>query len=491
MMLRWMKTVGILTVVGGGVVAAAFFGLIPGWKRPAEPTASAPPTAPHTARHPEAIAVTVTAAVPRTVERRVRTVGTLHGFEEIEISPQVDGTVRRVARDVGDLVSPGDLLLEIDATDFQLAVQENARALELELARLGLNKVPDASFSPETLPSVERARLVERNAADTFDRYKALTARGVMTKDDYEKAELNLQTARLDTKQRLLEAEQTLAAVRHRQAVLETAGKRLRDTRILAPAITVRTPPVLAPVLEPATGSAARVVPAATDADPALAYTVAERFVSEGEIVRAAPPTKLFRLVVDSVLKLKAAVPERYASQVRPGQEVDLAVESLSGRTISGRVARVNPTVDTANRTFEVEVWVPNRERLLKSGSFATASILLGADAGAVTVPEEAIVRYAGVTKLFTVVDDKAVVVPVELGSRLDIAGPAGVVHRWVEVSGSLAVGVPVVTTGHSQLSDGASVRVREASRNATTDPATAPPAAAQPDDAPAAEDAR
>jgi len=485
-MLRWMKTVGLLAIVGGGVVAAAYYGLIPGWKRPAEPAAATHPTAPHTARHPEAIAVTVTAAVPRTVERRVRTVGTLHGFEEIEISPQVDGTVHQVARDVGDLVSPGELLLEIDATDFQLAVQENARALELELARLGLNKVPDALFSPETLPSVERARLVERNAADTFDRYKALTARGVMTKDDYEKAELNLQTARLDTKQRLLEAEQTLATVRHRQAVLDTAGKRLRDTRILAPAVTLRTPPVL----EPAADSAGRVVPA-VDADPALAYTVAERFVSEGEIVRAAPPSKLFRLVVDSVLKLKAAVPERYASQLRPGQEVDLAVESLPGRTIGGRVARVNPTVDTANRTFEVEVWVPNRERLLKSGSFATASILLNADAGAVTVPEEAIVRYAGVTKIFTVVDDRAVVVPVELGSRLDIAGPAGVVHRWVEVSGPLAVGVPVVTTGHSQLSDGSSVRVREASRNMATDPATEPPAAEQPDHAPAAEDTR
>ena len=232
------------------------------------------------------------------------------------------------------------------------------------------------------------------------------------------------------------------------------------------------------------------MVPAA-DAAPTLAYTVAERFVSEGEIVRAAPPSKLFRLVVDSVLKLKAAVPERYASQVRPGQEVDLAVESLPGRKIAGRVARVNPTVDTANRTFEVEVWVPNRERLLKSGSFATASILLNADAGAVTVPEEAIIRYAGVTKIFTVVDDRAVVVPVELGSRLDIAGPAGVVHRWVEVSGPLAVGVPVVTTGHSQLSDGASVRVREASRNTTTVPPTDLPAAAQPDQAPAAEDAR
>jgi multidrug efflux pump subunit AcrA (membrane-fusion protein) len=170
---------------------------------------------------------------------------------------------------------------------------------------------------------------------------------------------------------------------------------------------------------------------------------------------------------------------------------VDLAVESLPGRTIGGRVARVNPTVDTANRTFEVEVWVPNRERLLKSGSFATASILLGADDGAVTVPEEAIVRYAGVTKLFTVVDDKAVVVPVELGSRLDIPGPGGSVHRWVEVSGSLAVGTPVVTTGHSQLSDGASVRVREVPRTTTTAPPRVVPEAGRPVEAPTSGESR
>ena len=486
MILRWLKTLGLLAVIGGGIAVAAFFGVIPGWKRSAEPGPTVPQDAAPTARHAEAIPVTVAAAVPRSVERRVRTVGTLHGFEEIEISPQVDGNVHRVAHDVGDLVSPGDLLLEIDATDFQLAVREHARALELELARLGLNTVPDASFSPETLPSVERARLVERNAADTLDRYKALAARGVMTKDDYEKAELNLQTARLDTKQRLLEAEQTLAAVRHRQAVLETADKRLRDTSILAPAITVRTPPVLT---TPA-GTSDRAAPAA-GVTPTLAYTVAERFVSEGEIVRAAPPTKLFRLVVASVLKLKAAVPERYASQVQPGQDVDLAVESLPGRPIGGRVARVNPTVDTSNRTFEVEVWVPNQERLLKPGSFATASILLETDAHAVTVPEEAIVRYAGVTKLFTVVDGKAVVVPVELGSRLDIQGPLGTTHRWVEVSGGIAVGAPVVMTGHSQLSDGVAVRIREAPRQSTIDPAADMPEAAPSDDAPAAEDAR
>ena len=446
MLTRVWKAFLLLLFVGGGVVAGVVFGLIPAGVLPlAKHQPSAPAPVVEAARQPLPIPVTVTSAVPRSVERRVRTVGTLNGFEEIDISPLVDGNVRRVVCDVGDVVAPGDVLLEIDDTDFQLTVREHARALELELSRLGLEKIPDASFTPASLPSVQRARLVERNAAAILERNKGLADRSVITRDDYEKAELNLETARLDTQQRVIDAEQTLAAVRHREAVLEIADKRLSDTKICAPAITVRTPPG-------AEGAAT------------MTYTVAERFVSEGEIVRAAPPMKLFRLVVDSVLKLRAAVPERYEAQVKRGQEVNLAVESLPRRRIVGRVSRVNPTVDTANRTFEVEVWVPNEERLLKAGSFATASILVGADADAVTVPEEGIVRYAGVTKIFTVVDATAHAVAVELGTRLEIPGEDGVPRRWVEVSGEVSPGTLVVTTGHSQLSDGAAVRVREAS---------------------------
>lgn len=423
-----------LIMLAAGVAAASYFGWLPrpgaGDVPPAESTAAAPPAA----KEPDPIPVTVAAAVPRSVERRVRTVGTLHGFEEIDVGPLVDGGVHRIRHDVGDVVSPGDVLLEIDDADFSLAVREATRALELELARLGLTRVPEESFDPMSLPAVQRSRLVERNALETLERYRGLAGRGVMTKDEFEKAELNLETARLDTKQRLLEADQTLAAVRHRQAVLETTEKRLRDTRILAPEVK---------------------------SDRKLAYTVAERLVAEGEIVRAAPPTRLFRLVVDNILKLRATVPERYASQVVPGQPVDLSVESLPGRRIEGRVVRVNPTIDTGSRTFEVEVEVPNADRLLKPGSFATASILIGSDAGAVTVPEEAIVRFAGVTKIFAVVDGRARAVPVEPGTRIDVDDASGHRRRWVAVTGPAAAGDIIVMTGHSQLTDGAAVRIR------------------------------
>lgn len=446
-----------LAVLAGGVAAGVHFGLLPLPGGGVRSPTSTDPASPPAVKEPLPVAVTVAAAVPRTVDRRVRTVGTLHGFEEIDVGPLVDGGVHRIRHDVGDVVSPGDVLLEIDDADFALTVREATRALELELSRLGLTRVPEASFDPASLPAVQRAKLVERNALETLERYRGLAGRGVMTKDDFEKAELNLETARLDTKQRLLEADQTLAAVRHRQAVLETAEKRLRDTRILAPEVK---------------------------AGRKLAYTIAERLVAEGEIVRAAPPTRLFRLVVDNILELEAHVPERYASQVLPGQPVDLAVESLPGRRIEGRVVRVNPTVDTASRTFEVEVEVPNPDRAVKPGSFATASILIGSDAGAVTVPEEAIVRFAGVTKLFAVVDGRAVAVPVETGPRIDVEDSSGRRQRWVAVTGSVAVGSTVVMTGHAQLTDGAAVRIRGSAgteppgRDDAFDPSGAPASA-------------
>ncbi len=448
-----MRGLIILSMLAGAAAAAVHFGLVkpPFAVEKADDGLTTPAIVPADAPAAEVV-VTVVPATAREVQRRVRTVGTLHGFEEIDISALVDGRVAKVVHDVGDVVDPGETLLEIDAADYRLAVQEVGRGLELELAALGLSTVPDGSFDISALPSVERARIVERSAAETLLRYQGLAERSAMTKDELQKAELAFDTARLDHRQRLIEAEQTLAAVRHRQAVLETSQKRLADTRVVAPVIEIRSFPV--------PGAAAATI--ASEAGLARSFTVAARLVSEGEVVRAAPPMALFRLVIEDVLKLKASVPERYAAQVKPGQEVDLAVESLPGRPVSGHVVRVNPTIDTASRTFDIEVQVPNPDRELKAGSFAKASILLATVNDAVTVPEEALVRFAGVTKLFTVVDGLTVVIPVETGIRLDVAAPGGVQRRWIEVLGGVPAGALVVTSGHAQIGAGTQVRIRE-----------------------------
>jgi RND family efflux transporter MFP subunit len=170
--------------------------------------------------------------------------------------------------------------------------------------------------------------------------------------------------------------------------------------------------------------------------------------------------TVLFRLVVDRPLKLQVTVPERYRSEVKLGQEAALEVEAHPGQRFPGKVARINPTIDRASRTFQVEILVPNEDRKLSPGSFAKASIFTKVDPKARTVPEEALVTFAGITKVFVIENDHSREVHVKPGARLPVAGPSRQ-RTWIEVEGDLPEGAMVATSGHSQLSNGKAVRLR------------------------------
>ena len=106
---------------------------------------------------------------------------------------------------------------------------------------------------------------------------------------------------------------------------------------------------------------------------------------------------------------------------------------------------------------------MPNESRKLKAGSFVKASITTDAAAGALTVPQEALVTFAGVTKVFLVEGGKARAVSVQPGAAVESSAGGPV---WVEVPGDLKPGDLVVTSGHSKLADGTPVRIRESSPN-------------------------
>ena len=88
--------------------------------------------APESAASKQAVpaAVTVAAIETRTVQRKIAVVGTLFGFEEFVVTPKVEGRVLSIACEVGDRIRPGAALLELDATEYRLAVDEAQRAVE-------------------------------------------------------------------------------------------------------------------------------------------------------------------------------------------------------------------------------------------------------------------------------------------------------------------------------------------------------------------------
>ena len=162
--------------------------------------------------------------------------------------------------------------------------------------------------------------------------------------------ETDLRTAR----NAVATARARLAATNSR---LRTSSMSARDTRVLAPTSGV----------------------------------IEKRFVENGEHI--ARGSEMFTLVRNDILELAAAVPERRANAVRPGQTVEF---DANGAKIVGRVARLSPTIDPVSRSITVYVQIPNATGAIRGGTFATGTVMSRTITNAMVIPQSALRQTAG-----------------------------------------------------------------------------------------------
>ena len=180
-----------------------------------------------------------------------------------------------------------------------------------------------------------------------------------------------------------------------------------------------------------------------------ISGSVSERLVQPGEFIRENTP--VVTIVQVNPLKLKTAIQEKYAAQMRSGLAAEFAVESIPDEVFHGRLAYVSPAVDQATRTFPVEILVDNSDRRLKPGFFAKGSILTRTDENVLAVPDAAISTLAGDSSVFIVNQNKVTKQPVTLGARSD---------TLVEIVTGLKGNEVLATTNLSELADGVTVAV-------------------------------
>ncbi len=101
--------------------------------------------------------------------------------------------------------------------------------------------------------------------------------------------------------------------------------------------------------------------------------TVIEKLAAEGDYVKEGQP--IYRLADLSTVWLMLELFPDDAASIYYGQKVEASVQSLSGKTFTGRVAFVDPNVNPVTRTVGVRVVVPNPDGLLRVGDYAKASI--------------------------------------------------------------------------------------------------------------------
>lgn len=173
------------------------------------------------------------------------------------------------------------------------------------------------------------------------------------------------------------------------------------------------------------------------------------RSVSLGDYVREG--TDLVNVEDIHILKVDFRLPERYFTQLKVGQAVEVFADALPGARYAGTVEAINPRIDASGRSLEVRARLANTDGRLRPGMFARVRVIVGERANALLVPEEAIVPLGDDFFVYTVADGKANRVRVKLGVRRE---------SQVELLEGVKPGDRVVTAGMRVQRDGQPVRV-------------------------------
>ena len=122
-----------------------------------------------------------------------------------------------------------------------------------------------------------------------------------------------------------------------------------------------------------------------------------EVFVERGQVV--APSMQgLMRIVNLSNMYVSAEVPETYIGKLKVGTVVNVGLSSL-GKTYVGRVRQVGNNINPTNRSFGIEVAVPNPDNLLRPNQVAKLQIIDYTNKNAIAIPTNAILSNGDGTK--------------------------------------------------------------------------------------------
>lgn len=348
-----------------------------------------------------AIPVAAESVERRDIVERLRYSGSLIAASRVDVAPRIGGRLDELHADIGDVITPGQLLAELDDEEVRLELTQSQA--EAAVARANV---------AEAEASLQAAR---RN----LDRTRNLREQRVASQADLDAAETEV--AAVEARLQLARSQ-----VNQRDAAVRAAEVRLAYTSLRA---------------EGGTTTADRLV--------------AERHYDTGSVVQANTP--VLTLVDINPLRAIVQVPERDYGRLRMGQTVTLRTDAWPDESFRGEIARVAPVFQEASRQARVEISVPNEEYKLRPGMFVRAEIRIGEREQVPTVPLDALAERDNQRGVF-VVEENGEGGHVARFTRITLGAIDG---EWAQVDG-LDTGLTIVTLGQHLLTDGTRVRISE-----------------------------
>src|SRR5690554_3468553 len=182
-----------------------------------------------------------------------------------------------------------------------------------------------------------------------------------------------------------------------------------------------------------------------------------EIITEQGQVV-APGAQPLMRLVNLDNMKVKASVPENYIQSVTKGTNALVSFPAIQ-TTVEGTISNVGSYINPTNRTFQVEVQLPNTEKKIKPNLMANLQINNYTNNAAISIPSNAIQENAIGEKYVYVITDqeeqtaKVKRVKIETGRKS---------LGFIEVTEGLSSGDIIVKEGALTLKDGATITIKQ-----------------------------
>jgi RND family efflux transporter MFP subunit len=343
----------------------------------------------------------------------------------------VSGKAIAVGPREGDYVKRGQVLAQIDPTDYSLGVR--AAAAQTAAAQAVLQKA-ESPVRPEVL---EQARVAYERAQDEYQRMKQVYEAKSLPPNDFQKFKAAYEVSRQQYEQARAGGQkedraQARAAFDQAAAAEAIARKHLADATLTAP----------------------------------VEGFVANRAVEVGDMASAGRP--VFQIVQLDPVEISVGVPETDIHLVRNGQTATVQIPALPGDTFQGVVRVINVAADPSTRTYMVRIAVPNPKHALRIGMIAEARIRGDRQLDLMTVPGDAIVHDPqGASVVFVYFPDQGRV----YSRRVEVGTVYG---TEVEIKNGLFAAESLVLAGQNKLRDGSVVTAMEAAAGV---PASAPEA--------------
>jgi RND family efflux transporter MFP subunit len=345
------------------------------------------------------ITVGVVSPLQQDLDIRLTYTADISPNQVVNIFSRVDGYIAKLHVDKGDFVRANQLLLEIDHTDYQHAVNQAKANLSSAKAK------------------VAQQDAVVRNAKLTFDRMQSLIKDQFVSQQDLDNAQVNLEAA-------WAAHESLQAQVNQMEVALAQAETNLAYSYIRAP----------------------------------FPGYIAERNLDTGSYVTSATASTstmsrgIMSLHDINTVRVLIEVVERDIPLVKIGQKAELRAEAYPDQVFEGTVTRIVQTLNRATRTMTVEIDLPNKDRRLKGGMFARVEVTVGTHHQALQIPIDAVSRLEDTQYIYVVREGKAQRVDVEIGARD---------NNLVEILKGLSRDEQVVVSGKDLVQDGTPVQTQ------------------------------